>query len=201
MLLPLVCICLGQIIAGLSSSNITIINVNYTNTLYTLKTSPTFQIVLSPLLTQVSPIYDNVYKMLSNLSDVKYVRYSSWYPYPHYGLPQLYPPSSKYLCTHLNGDANNNNWTTSIECPDNSSIKSIDFVSWGNPTGSCGDFKIGDCNSNNALNVTKELCLNKHSCSIPGNCTCNGKFKIKSHNKLVSSSKCVNVLACGLQLH
>eukprot|EP01084_Bolivina_argentea_P155381 270768_1 len=159
--------CFFQMFYGIGSTNITI-NINFTNTIYTLNTTPTLQIVLNPLLTRVSPIYNNVYKMLSDLS-ASYVRYSSWFPYAHYGVAQLYPPSNKYLCTHLNGDANNNNWTTSISCPLNSSIKSIDFVSWGNPKGYCGNFSFGNCNSNNVLNTTKQLCLHQNTCIIPVN--------------------------------
>ena len=82
------------------------------------------------------------------------------------GVAQLFPPSGSNLCGHLNGDANTNNWTLSLSCPESSVIKSIDFASWGTPTGSCGNFKIGKCHAANSMNVSKELCLNKNNCTI-----------------------------------
>ena len=86
-------------------------------------------------------------------------------------MAQLYPPSGENLCGHLNGDADGNNWTLSITCPQQSVIQSIDFASWGTPTGSCGAFKYGKCHAANSINVSQELCLNKNSCSIPVNAT------------------------------
>ena len=78
----------------------------------------------------------------------------------------MYPPSGSSLCAHLNGDANDNNWTLSITCPQQSIIKNIEFASWGTPTGTCGNFNIGKCHAQNSMNISRQLCLNKNSCTI-----------------------------------
>jgi len=48
-------------------------------------------------------------------------------------------------------------------------ITSIDFASFGTPTGSCGNYSIGSCNSPNSMSAVSSLCLNQASCSIPAN--------------------------------
>eukprot|EP01084_Bolivina_argentea_P178466 308505_1 len=159
------------------------VTVDWNNVIATSKTTTTLQVVVNALLTRESPIHDQTFQSLAALN-ANFVRFVPWWPYPKLGVPQLYAPSDKYLCAHLNGDANNNNWTISITCPETSVIKSIDFASWGTPNGFCGNFSINNtCHANNSLNISQELCLNKHSCIIPANIDtfngdpCNGTTK------------------------
>jgi hypothetical protein len=48
-----------------------------------------------------------------------------------------------------------------------SSISSIDFASFGRPTGNCGSFSLGSCHAPSSLAVVQALCLQRSSCSIP----------------------------------
>lgn len=57
------------------------------------KTSPTLQVVVNPLLRRDSPIHDQVFKSLRDLSE-DYVRYVPWLPYPKLGVAELEPPTA-----------------------------------------------------------------------------------------------------------
>ena len=144
------------------------LNVDWGNIMYELQTETTLQVVVNALLTRESPIHDESYQMLANLN-ANYVRFVPWFPYPRYGVAQLQPPSGKYLCNHLNGDSNDNNWTVSLQCPGTSVINEIGFASWGTPSGYCGDFTIGTCHANNSMDIAKTYCMDKNSCTIPVN--------------------------------
>ncbi|KAI8533177.1 hypothetical protein RHMOL_Rhmol11G0276800 [Rhododendron molle] len=54
-----------------------------------------------------------------------------------------------------------------LTCPDDKVIKSVDFASFGDPSGSCGNFAEGKCTSPNSERVVAKYCLGKNSCSIP----------------------------------
>jgi|GEM_PF-331191 len=56
--------------------------------------------------------------------------------------------------------------TASITCPVGEVVKSIDFASFGNSTGSCGSFVLGNCNSSQSTSAVGGLCLGKNSCSV-----------------------------------
>ncbi|KAH0469966.1 hypothetical protein IEQ34_001524 [Dendrobium chrysotoxum] len=54
-----------------------------------------------------------------------------------------------------------------LECPyPNQLISSINFASFGTPSGQCGSFSHGQCRSVRALDVVKQGCLGLKSCSI-----------------------------------
>ena len=53
-----------------------------------------------------------------------------------------------------------------MSCP-TGIISSIDFASFGTPTGSCGSFAKSSCNSPKTLILVSEMCINKTSCIIP----------------------------------
>eukprot|EP01084_Bolivina_argentea_P058520 106853_1 len=141
------------------------VSIDWSTVIATSKTTTTLQVVVNALLTRQSPIHDQTFKSLSNLN-ANFVRFVPWFPYAKLGVAQLYPPSDENLCAHLTGLGNANNWTVSLTCPKTSTIKTIDFASWGTPSGTCGQFKIGSCHANTSMSVSKSLCLNKHSCTI-----------------------------------
>ena len=54
-----------------------------------------------------------------------------------------------------------------LKCAPGQQIKSIDFASYGTPTGTCGNFAINPkCNSNVSLSVIKGLCEGKETCTV-----------------------------------
>ncbi|XP_078440385.1 beta-galactosidase 8 [Wolffia australiana] len=54
-----------------------------------------------------------------------------------------------------------------LECPHQDQIiASIEFASFGTPTGKCGSFNLGDCHSENSLAIVKKGCVGMRSCSL-----------------------------------
>lgn len=54
-----------------------------------------------------------------------------------------------------------------LTCPDNKVIKKVEFVTFGEVEGACGNFQAGKCDSSKARKVVEELCLGKKECTIP----------------------------------
>ncbi|XP_068651800.1 beta-galactosidase 11-like [Aristolochia californica] len=57
--------------------------------------------------------------------------------------------------------------TSQLKCPNHKVIQSIEFASYGNPEGICGNFTMGNCNAPAVQSVVEKACLGKVSCSIP----------------------------------
>ncbi|XP_031494621.1 beta-galactosidase 11-like [Nymphaea colorata] len=55
----------------------------------------------------------------------------------------------------------------SLKCYNHKVIHSIEFASFGNPQGICGNFTMGTCNSPSARTIVEKACLGKTSCVIP----------------------------------
>ena len=55
----------------------------------------------------------------------------------------------------------------SVSCGEDSVIMDVLFASYGNPTGSCGYYKEGDCHAENSREVVEKLCMGQSSCHIP----------------------------------
>ncbi len=58
-----------------------------------------------------------------------------------------------------------------ITCVAGSTITNVDFASYGNPVGSCGSYAAGTCNSPTSLQVLKNLCVGKATCTVGVNNT------------------------------
>ncbi|KAG0495396.1 hypothetical protein HPP92_000087 [Vanilla planifolia] len=53
-----------------------------------------------------------------------------------------------------------------LACPDNTSISSISFASFGNPSGTCRSYHLGTCHLPSSVSIVEKACLNKRECSI-----------------------------------
>ena len=53
-----------------------------------------------------------------------------------------------------------------INCPSGTVMRTINFASYGTPTGSCGAFSNGWCDSSNSIDVVRYACISKASCSV-----------------------------------
>jgi len=54
-----------------------------------------------------------------------------------------------------------------LTCPQGQIISSVDFASYGNPTGTCNSFAAGSCNSAASLTRVKSLCVGRNTCKVP----------------------------------
>ncbi|KAF2532781.1 hypothetical protein F2Q70_00033641 [Brassica cretica] len=53
-----------------------------------------------------------------------------------------------------------------IKCPPGKQIVSVEFASFGDPTGTCGNFTMGKCSASKSKEVVEKKCLGKSRCSI-----------------------------------
>lgn len=53
-----------------------------------------------------------------------------------------------------------------LECPAGKKMNAVEFASFGNPTGYCGGFALGNCNAPAAKQIVEKECLGKESCSV-----------------------------------
>ncbi|CAK9144920.1 unnamed protein product [Ilex paraguariensis] len=53
-----------------------------------------------------------------------------------------------------------------LTCPEDKVIKQVEFASFGDPYGACGNFYVGNCTSPNSQKVVEQYCLGKNSCAI-----------------------------------
>jgi len=61
----------------------------------------------------------------------------------------------------------NEGTTPTLSCPAGQAITSIDFASFGTPTGTCGGgFSKGTCDASTSLSNVKAACVGKNSCSV-----------------------------------
>ncbi|XP_009107264.1 beta-galactosidase 11 [Brassica rapa] len=59
--------------------------------------------------------------------------------------------------------------TATLKCSGNKKIAAVEFASFGNPIGDCGNFTLGTCNAPVSKQVVEKHCLGKAECVIPVN--------------------------------
>jgi hypothetical protein len=82
--------------------------------------------------------------------------------------------------------------TATLSCPSGQVIASIDFASYGTPTGSCPNFSSSSCHASSSKSTVEAGCLNKQSCTVGAN---NGVFGDPcggTYKKLVVAYSCVS---------
>ena len=88
------------------------------------------------------------------------------------------PPPPPSQCVHMEESLSPASSIARLSCKGvsrTSTIKAVDFASFGTATGSCVDpgsssantFKMGSCNAHNTSSVVQTLCLGKPSCEVP----------------------------------
>lgn len=70
---------------------------------------------------------------------------------------------SGVVCSSLSNFGNNE---MQLNCGNGKVFTSIDFASFGNPSGGCLGYRKGSCDAVGALKVVSDECLGKQSCSI-----------------------------------
>lgn len=64
-------------------------------------------------------------------------------------------------------DTAGENGSVNLSCAAGKTITKIVFASYGTPTGACGSYAIGSCNSASSVSVVQGLCVGQQSCSVP----------------------------------
>jgi hypothetical protein len=53
-----------------------------------------------------------------------------------------------------------------VTCPDGATVLSVDFASYGTPTGACGNFAASDCHAASSQGVLDTRCLGLATCTV-----------------------------------
>ncbi|HEX2735852.1 MAG TPA: hypothetical protein VHM70_29835, partial [Polyangiaceae bacterium] len=53
-----------------------------------------------------------------------------------------------------------------LACPDGQIIETVDFASYGTPTGDCGSFALGDCDAATSVDTVEMRCVGRATCSV-----------------------------------
>jgi hypothetical protein len=132
------------------------------------KVSPSIQVVSQHFLYRDSPIHDQSFKTLASLG-ANNVRFVPWLTYASYGVAQLMPPTSPHLCGIQNWQGGQGGRPITLDCGQFGGVfTSIDFASFGQPTGNCGGYSSSpSCHAANSTSVVEGLCLGQKSCIIP----------------------------------
>ncbi|KAK4754793.1 hypothetical protein SAY87_008550 [Trapa incisa] len=54
-----------------------------------------------------------------------------------------------------------------LHCPNHKKIVDVEFASFGDPEGVCGQYIIGKCNSAVSKEVVEKICMGKEDCEVP----------------------------------
>lgn len=54
----------------------------------------------------------------------------------------------------------------SLKCPSGKRVVAVEFASFGNPSGYCGKFAMGNCDAAATKQIVEQECLGKESCSL-----------------------------------
>ncbi|XP_020215011.2 beta-galactosidase 13 [Cajanus cajan] len=57
--------------------------------------------------------------------------------------------------------------TAELRCPHLRTIKTVEFISFGDPAGFCGAFEMGKCDAPGARQIVEKTCLGQPSCTVP----------------------------------
>jgi len=57
--------------------------------------------------------------------------------------------------------------SVNLGCPPGTVITSVEFASFGTPSGSCGSYQLGNCNAANSTAIVEKQCLKQSGCTVP----------------------------------
>jgi len=85
---------------------------------------------------------------------------------PHPDQIQLVQRTGGTLCGSAQEDFPAENTQVYLRCDPGTVVKSIDFASFGTPTGTCGNYQVSSCNAAATTQVS-DLCMGESSCYLP----------------------------------
>ena len=141
----------------------TTVTPNWSNRTFTSKTTPTLQMVLNPLVSRASPIHDELYRTLRAIRP-RYARYQAWFPYPRMAVPEIDPPSGLSQCRNVAAGYN-----ATLSCARGGGvIDTVEFASFGLPTGACRSLVANaSCSAPASLDAVTKLCVGQANCTVP----------------------------------
>eukprot|EP00117_Sycon_ciliatum_P012977 scpid82919/ scgid13829/ Beta-galactosidase 9 len=150
----------------IDGESVTRVTVDWHETVAVSRLTPSLQVVVNPLLRRDSPVHDAMFNSLAELK-ADFVRYVPWKSYPKLAVTELEPPSGTAECRFITGTKETNEFVH-IACGIGQ-ISKVDFASFGNPTGFCGNLSVGKCHAEDTLEFVKKQCIGLESCSFPVN--------------------------------
>jgi hypothetical protein len=141
--------------------------VDFSRVTATVRAVPSLQVVSQARLWRGSAAHDGAFATLAAIAPRR-ARFVPWIPYAAYGVGELMPPSGAALCAPQSWVGGQTAPVT-LDCGvGGGTIASIDFASFGRPTGNCGAYAAAPtCDAPGARGVVEALCVGKAVCSIP----------------------------------
>ena len=163
--------------------------VDFSTTIGAVNIAPSIQVVSQHFLWRDSPVHDQAFATLRQLG-ARNVRWVPWLPYAAYGVGELMPPSMS-LCGPQNWQTGSQVEPITLDCgTGGGTIESIDFASFGQPTGNCGAYAKSACHAASSIDVVAALCLGKASCVVPTDAAAFGGSPCAGANFLAVSATC-----------
>ena len=139
---------------------------SWTNVTRALATTPTLQVVPTPLFERGSATHDAIWAALADLNASR-VRFVPWLPFPRLGVAELEPPSGGALCGFRSSSAPNGSYfPLTLDCGPASSIAAVDFAAYGESSGYCGALSAGACVLPASEAVVRGACVGRRSCTL-----------------------------------
>lgn len=100
-------------------------------------------------------------------------------------------PPSQSLCAPQNWQTGSQIEPVTLDCgPGGGTIASIDFASFGQPSGNCGAYAKSACHAARSSDVVTALCLGQASCVVPTDASAFGGAPCAGANYLAVSATC-----------
>ena len=144
-----------------------VVTADFARQTATVRTEPSLQVVSQHFLFRDSPVAAQSWATLAQLG-ARHMRFVPWLPYAQAGVGQLMPPSAGMLCAPQSWVGGQTAPIT-LDCgAAGGAIASVDFASFGQPTGNCGAYApSATCHAANSSAVVAALCVGKQSCVVP----------------------------------
>ena len=85
----------NSVVAAQVSTGPVKVSINWRRTIIVSRSTPTFQVVVNPLLRSSSPIYKNAFRAIKDMG-ANYVRFVAWLPYPKLAVAELKAPTATH---------------------------------------------------------------------------------------------------------
>jgi hypothetical protein len=142
-----------------------LVTVQWSGPTRPLNTTPTLQVVPTPLFERGSPQHDLIWAALSALNASR-VRFVPWLPFPRLGVAALEPPSGGALCGFRASSAPGGDYfPLALSCAP-STIAAVEFAAYGESSGYCGNLSAGACVLPGSAGVVRAACLGRQSCTL-----------------------------------